>query len=813
MSSNDYIGNNGLAPVFHEAGRAWNVDPDLLMAIGRGESGGQGNSAVSPKGALGLMQLMPPTAAGLGVTDPTDNVQAIFGAAKLMRQNLDAAKGDVPTALKLYQGGPNTANWGPQNAAYPGYIMSKYVQTQRSAPANALVSANPPLNAKPVASGPSDDELLATLSSGARGPVATAQGRQAATSPGDAPAPANVSADDALLAQLSAIPPASPQTAPVPQGGIARNAAAGLSEGGAGVLNAMSDPVGNLIGKPLVTAGMFAHDALAPVFGYNRFTDAQRNDLLKDDVLQPGNRLLDAVSGPTGPTSVPSNTLLERMVRAGTAGAVGGAALGGNALAALMGASGGATGQAAETVAPGYAGPMANIAGNILGAGAVVPAAGLARAGGNLLMDFGNGVERPGLPMRIEPTLGPAKPVAGEAAMPETAQPAPSAMGAAATPSNLTAMGAKELAANQARNESNLLANPLPRGYDATEYVKGVRPTAAEVTGDANVAVQQKGLEQTPGQKEVFAAQRSSNNDARLEHYDNLSGDPVITNYIKEARDEQAKLDLTAAWKNKTNVDASPVVAQIDEMLNGPVGKQTAVANALNKARDALHDSDGKLETDPEMLYGARKEISNLLGKQAQQETPTLQLAAKQLMEIKATLDGTIEDGAAGYKKYLENFANASKPIDTMEILQDARPNLTNGADRTMTFAKYDRFMKGIVAQRQASGANPYQSIPAETMDQLFALHSDLARVNRSETNGRASGSDTSMLRQMTTGLGNMALHGTANAAAGLLGVPMGIPSMLINSAKTALAPGAANRLAVKYLDGPNFAPPPSTGE
>ena len=110
------------ADLFEEAGRAWGVDPHLLMAQQAVESGGN-DRAVSYKGAQGRMQLMPDTARALGVTNTSDPVQSVFGAAKLMRQNLDAANGNVVTALRLYQGGPDTSKWGPQNAAYPGQVL------------------------------------------------------------------------------------------------------------------------------------------------------------------------------------------------------------------------------------------------------------------------------------------------------------------------------------------------------------------------------------------------------------------------------------------------------------------------------------------------------------------------------------------------------------------------------------------------------------------------------------------------------------------------------------------------------------------
>jgi soluble lytic murein transglycosylase-like protein len=81
------------------------VDPALLKGLIRAESGFD-PSAGSGAGAVGLVQLMPGTAASLGVTDPTDPAQSIEGGAKYLRQQLDAFGGDVSKALAAYNAGP-----------------------------------------------------------------------------------------------------------------------------------------------------------------------------------------------------------------------------------------------------------------------------------------------------------------------------------------------------------------------------------------------------------------------------------------------------------------------------------------------------------------------------------------------------------------------------------------------------------------------------------------------------------------------------------------------------------------------------------
>ena len=90
--------------LFAEAAKAHGLDRSLLEAVAWQESRGQ-MSAVSPKGALGVMQLMPTTAAEMGVRadDLADNIR---GGALYLRRQLDRFGGSVPLALAAYNAGP-----------------------------------------------------------------------------------------------------------------------------------------------------------------------------------------------------------------------------------------------------------------------------------------------------------------------------------------------------------------------------------------------------------------------------------------------------------------------------------------------------------------------------------------------------------------------------------------------------------------------------------------------------------------------------------------------------------------------------------
>src|SRR5215467_8731246 len=120
-------GDATIDALVREAALRYGVDPRLVLLVMQAESGFR-LGAVSPKGATGLMQLMPGTAARLGVSNILDPRENIFGGVKYLRWLLDRFGGDVRLALAGYNAGEGAVE-SYRNQVPPFQETQNYVRS------------------------------------------------------------------------------------------------------------------------------------------------------------------------------------------------------------------------------------------------------------------------------------------------------------------------------------------------------------------------------------------------------------------------------------------------------------------------------------------------------------------------------------------------------------------------------------------------------------------------------------------------------------------------------------------------------------
>jgi hypothetical protein len=624
--------------LFDQAGKQFNVDPALAQAVMLAESGGD-PSAVSPKMAVGPMQLMPETARGLGV-DPTNPAQNIVGGVKYLGQLLDKY-GDVPTALAAYNAGPGAVDKHggippfPETQKYVQTVMAKYQpkaaqSTQADMPGlpPSGDSATPgvdPFAGLPGAAGSASHIPPAT---GAAAPVDPFAGLPAPSKAGVAPA-------------TQAKPDTTPWDSLTRQVGL--TARAGVSA---------------LTGLPTIAGDALNGAINLGIHGVNSLAGTNIASLqMPSQVIQKG---MNAIGVPQ-----PQNAT-ERVVQ-GVTSAMGGVAPFAKAGQLLANAASPAVvGAAAAPVAQAVGNGMAALPGmQITGAAGSAAAGGIARENGvGPLGQIGYGV--------LGGLAGAVAPSAALAAA-RGVKAAASNIGGVAQPLlNPKAYVGNQLAQTIGTDAPGVAANL----QNVPEFVANSSPTTAQAAGGPVLVATEKAFANAnPEFKNALAAREASNNAAR---WDAINGVART-----EADLSQAMADRAAVTKPMYDAAHAQIVP-IDDSLT-TLATRPAIKQAMQSA-DLLAKNEGvpiqwPTPQNPQIsgkaLDYTNRALSDLIGTAKAQNNPE---QVKALTGAQSLLQGWMEKNVPGLREASSDYAAFSSPVNTMQAGQQIAQKLSGGA-------------------------------------------------------------------------------------------------------------------------------------
>jgi hypothetical protein len=267
-----------------------------------------------------------------------------------------------------------------------------------------------------------------------------------------------------------------------------------------------------------------------------------------------------------------------------------------------------------------------------------------------------------------------------------TTQRALAAPGALVQP--LSAEGRQIIAGNVLRSVATNPERAIANLQSAQSTVPGLRVTTAAAARDPGLAGAETTLRSALfDPTNQFGSVLSANQQALMDSFRRLSGRPGSIDAA-----EAKRFDVTAPMRTEAFANAQPVsVASIDAAIEGitsnPATQRQTVDQAMKYVSDLLAKRvDPETGTiNPMALYSVRKDIGDAMAGKLSGDAANLRLAKGELRSLLPVIDATIESGAPGFNRYMQQFEKSSSAIDQMRVLQGISDRVTTGQPNLMT--------------------------------------------------------------------------------------------------------------------------------
>ncbi len=358
-------------------------------------------------------------------------------------------------------------------------------------------------------------------------------------------------------------------------------------------------------------------------------------------------------------------------------------------------------------------------------------------------------------------SLPTSEPTAEQNALQPETQSVSAAASREQTPQAQIELSTTDMKANRRTAEMNELQAP-PQAGDSTVYVPGSFPTLAERSGDPVVSQTENLLRQrNPGAFIGDGKILTENNKARVNAYDANTVSDTTLNSMRRDRQDQWVQDAGSILPNANPADLTPVKDWVDTQLSDPrIQENDAVRSVLTAFRNRLFDANGALKDDPAAVWGIHDNLQNQLAKAKDplNATGAERYAEAQIIEAKRLIDQTLNVATNGkFQTAIDNYAAASKAINSGVILNDFRPKLTN-MNGDLQAANFHRFVVALAKERGNPGIDPSMDISDDTMRSLIGIDTDLKRAGLIKL-GAAAGSPTNLLGALAERLGMSGAH------------------------------------------------------